>query len=146
MYVHKSIVLSVNMYVQNLRTRIYPKSFRGRINFGKYVVFSVISKIWGLKFVRKVFGAEMEFCKIDPWSTFLSFRSICRFTRLVWFLEQRISRLIPTLPSLPGLPDGIFSYQTTRYWYSLEGIGMEHFDILFTIRYSVFCGHLLTIS
>jgi hypothetical protein len=43
--VHKSIVLSVNMYVQNLRTRIYPKSFRGRINFGKYVVFSVISKI-----------------------------------------------------------------------------------------------------
>jgi hypothetical protein len=51
------------------------------------------------------------------------------------------------------LPDGIFSYQTLNFWYTLEGLEMENYHIFMTIWSSLWSSmlfyclslHILTI-
>jgi hypothetical protein len=64
----------------------------------------------------------------------------------------RMSPIVyPKLPKMwpnPGLPDGIFSYQKGKLWYTLEGLGMENFDafhgrlVFFDRHFGIFYGRL----
>jgi hypothetical protein len=45
---------------------------------------------------------------------------------------------------LPRLPDGIFVYQKSRFWYILEGLKNESYGYMICLRiFGIFCGLVL---
>jgi hypothetical protein len=53
---------------------------------------------------------------------------------LVCCTEKNLATLVQSHPSVaarwpPGLPDGLFPNQTPQFWYNLEGLWPDNFDI-----------------
>jgi hypothetical protein len=39
----------------------------------------------------------------------------------------RTENYVHTLANLPGLPDGLFRYQNSQFWFLLMAVGLENF-------------------
>jgi hypothetical protein len=55
----------------------------------------------------------------------------CTIAKNINFFERLLQERSQGMNRLAGLPDGVFSYQKSQFWYSLEGLGMEIVGILY---------------
>jgi hypothetical protein len=53
---------------------------------------------------------------------------------LVFYTDKNLATLVgPRNACVPGLPDGLFSNQKYKFWYKLEGLGMENAVIFYAL-------------